>query len=630
MRSNTRSSSVHLVWSRERTPAPLHRILETLGEEYPVAEGKGAGLQLSFTAVADENVCQVSRTGASALICHGRPALAMRAVGALLAGLVPAGRTVREESPFTTFGIMLDCSRNAVMTVAHFQRWLRRLTLLGYNMAMLYTEDTYELPGEPFFGHQRGRYTRDELKAIDDYADRLGIEMIGCIQTLGHLEQVLKWPVYGGIRDAGGVLLTGEEKTYALIDRMLRFYGEVFRSRRIHIGMDEAFDLGRGQYLNRHGWQREFDIFNRHLAEVVKACNRHALHPMIWSDMYFRMGSKTMDYYDKECRVPPDVAAMIPKQAQVVYWDYYHDDPDFYTDWIRRHRDLGFEPIMGSGVWTWGLFWHAREVTERNGGACVDACRNAGLKEIFFTMWGDDGGYCDFDSALAGLAFVAEKAYGAGEPTTAVLAKRFAAICGSSYRAQTLAGDLQGANSKPIHLAAVLWDDPLLALFLAPLVVRERGTLRKARRHLARLAQQLRPYDADRGAGNLHHARLLAETIAFKLELTEEVLTAYAKGDHKRLAAARRRIPVMTRRLRALAESFRTVWLANNKPFGLEVMQIRLAGLLARYVELGRRLQAYASGELESIPELDASREPPEGQVPCWNYRQLATSTLNF
>jgi hypothetical protein len=32
---------------------------------------------------------------------------------------------------------MLDCSRYAVMNVAHVKQWLRRLALLGYNQVML-------------------------------------------------------------------------------------------------------------------------------------------------------------------------------------------------------------------------------------------------------------------------------------------------------------------------------------------------------------------------------------------------------------------------------------------------------------------------------------------------------------
>jgi hypothetical protein len=68
---------------------------------------------------------------------------------------------------------MIDCSRNGVLTVETTKTLLRYFALLGINMCQLYTEDTYEIPGEPWFGYFRGPYTFDELKAIDDYADAL-------------------------------------------------------------------------------------------------------------------------------------------------------------------------------------------------------------------------------------------------------------------------------------------------------------------------------------------------------------------------------------------------------------------------------------------------------------------------
>ena len=145
---------------------------------------------------------QVSRKGETYTVTYGSHPDALRGVGTVLADLpAEADQTLVESCPFTTLGIMLDCSRNAVMTVEHVKGWLRRLALMGYNMVMLYTEDTYKLPGEPFFGYLRGAYSPQELKELDDYADRLGIEMIGCIQTLGHLEQILKWNVYRQVKD---------------------------------------------------------------------------------------------------------------------------------------------------------------------------------------------------------------------------------------------------------------------------------------------------------------------------------------------------------------------------------------------------------------------------------------------
>lgn len=89
---------------------------------------------------------------------------------------------------------MLDCSRNAVFTVEKVKSVIRTLAKMGMNVLMLYTEDTYEVPGEPYFGSYRGRYTKAEIQEMDAYASMFGIELVPCIQTLAHLHNALKWP----------------------------------------------------------------------------------------------------------------------------------------------------------------------------------------------------------------------------------------------------------------------------------------------------------------------------------------------------------------------------------------------------------------------------------------------------
>ena len=58
---------------------------------------------------------------------------------------------------FDSLGVMLDCSRNAVMTVDELKRYITVLNKMGYNQFQLYTENTYEIEGEPYFGYHRGR-----------------------------------------------------------------------------------------------------------------------------------------------------------------------------------------------------------------------------------------------------------------------------------------------------------------------------------------------------------------------------------------------------------------------------------------------------------------------------------------
>src|SRR5690625_4980678 len=94
---------------------------------------------------------------------------------------------IKEEIQFKTSGAMMDQSRNAVLTVHFVKKLLRSMALMGLNMLMLYTEDTYEVSERPYFGYMRGRYTEEEFKELDEYAYTLGIELVPCIQTLAHL-----------------------------------------------------------------------------------------------------------------------------------------------------------------------------------------------------------------------------------------------------------------------------------------------------------------------------------------------------------------------------------------------------------------------------------------------------------
>lgn len=581
---------------------------ERLPKELGGLPGLVSAGRVRFQRVSEPGVCEVDRRDGTTVIRYTTPAQAGRALGALKAGLAPKGDVLRETTPFKTLGVMLDCSRNAVMTVEHItDTWLPRLALLGYNMLMLYTEDTYELPGEPYFGYQRGAYTATELKTIVSAAAALKIEVVPCIQTLGHLEQILRHHAYEPVRDTSSVLMVGEKKTYALIEKMIAHWAGIIRTRRIHIGMDETHDLGRGRYLDRNGYRHGFKLFNEHLSKVAALCRKHGLKPMIWSDMYFRLGSKTNDYYDTGAVIPPRVARQIPRDVDLVYWDYYHDTKEFYLDWIARHRKLGKEPLMGSGIWTWNLHWHHRRLTESFAGACVRACYEAKLKEVIFTMWGDNGAFCDHDSAFAGMAYCADLAYGATTPLPASLEKRFAAACGGSFAAHQLASDLYGAVE---NLWPVLWDDPCSETGFRTWAKDDPRRMAQAARHYARLASKLQPLSGDRACGDIGYAWNVARLLAERYGLCADLVAAYRRRNWTRLRATRRRIPGVLRALQGVETSFRGMWLRHNKPEGLGVIQGRFGALAARYRELDLSLAELIAGKRPTLAELETPCPP--------------------
>src|SRR5699024_9146850 len=140
---------------------------------------------------------------------------------------------------------------------------------MGLNFFMVYTEDTYEADEYLYFGYMRGRYTQAGMKECDDYARTVGSEMVPCIQTLALLTEAVNWHDAAEIKHTADIQLAEEPKTYEFLENIIAAASNPFESNRIHIGMDEAHQLGLGNYLAKNGYRERFDIMNDHLQKVV-------------------------------------------------------------------------------------------------------------------------------------------------------------------------------------------------------------------------------------------------------------------------------------------------------------------------------------------------------------------------
>ena len=619
-------------WDAAGTDPVIASALAVLAGRYPALKAKKNAEELVFKKGAGD-LCSVEKDGNKYIITYGKPNMAIRMVGNILAGAVPAEA---EQCPFKMFGIMLDCSRDAVMNLPHLKGYLERLAILGYNMVMLYTEDTYRVDGEPMFGFMRGAYTKNEIRELDAYAASLGIELIPCIEALGHMEQIFKWGKYADIRDLGGILLVDEKKTYALIEKMIAFWADCVKTKRIHLGMDEAHGLGTGEHEKRFGKQSAFDIINRHLKKCCTICKKYGFKPMIWSDMYFRIGSKMNTYYDLESQPSEEVVKGVPKQLELVYWDYYHNDQDFYEKFIEKHRQIAGDPLMGSGVWTWDKFWYDHFTTRNTVDPCLKACRAKKLKEVFFTMWGDRGGYCDYDSAFAGLAFSAELAF-TGKADETRLEKVVSALFeGSSYKAITALGETMNFN-----LPLFLFDDPLMLMYFRSCynseckfqTLEKKADFFELKKSFEDAEKAVLKAPAKGNAGNMKLARALVKAATSKFAYADAAFKAVPKKDHRKDAPTLLKLAKdYEKNISDFYGEFWQMWHEHNKPFGLESIQIRLGGQVIRAGELVIRLENFIASDEKVIPELaELANAGKEVQFGRWQpYLDIAKATCIF
>lgn len=522
---------------------------------------------------------------------------------------------IQEKKSFDTVCVMVDTSRNAVPTVEAIKRLLRAMALMGLNMFMLYTEDTYEVPGEPYMGYMRGAYTYDELKECDDYAYDLGIEMVPCIQTLAHLPRLLQWKCYENISDTEDIMLVGEPETYLLIEKMITAAAAPFRSKRIHIGMDEAHMIGLGKYLSLHGPQKRFEILTEHLNKVTEITRRHGLTPMMWSDMFFRLISPSADYADVE--IPREIVDRIPQDLQLVYWDYYNAKKKVYLTNLYRHEQMKNGTIFAGGIWTWNGTSVSHNKSIITTLPALEACREIGIKEVIITLWGDDGAETDIFQALLGIQLYAEINYSTDTPDMGIVQKRFQDCTGGDPQAFLDLDRLDNVKGDPCNGGAInisklaLYQDVMIGLFDYHL-----EGLNLAQ-HYEQLTQVFKAHAEAKNPWAYLFTPLteLCKVLSLKADIGIELKAAYDLDDREKMRKMLPKLEKIRENMLNLKQSYRELWLHDFKAFGFEVFDIRLGGVIARIEYAQGRVKDYLLEKVERLEELEVTRLPHDRRM---------------
>lgn len=511
---------------------------------------------------------------------------------------------------FKRLGLMLDMSRNSVMNVKALKEYISLIAKMGYNTLLLYTEDTYEIPGEPYFGHFRGRYSLAEMKDLVDFAAEQGVEMIPCIQTLAHLNAIFRWNVFEGVHDCNDILLVDEEKTYELISKMFDAVEATFRTKQIHIGMDEAHMVGLGKFLDRNGFENRFDILSRHLKKVCQMAEDRGYQPIIWADMFFRLKNHGLYYNVEEPVVPTPEEVGLPEKVTLTYWDYYTTDAARFEKMILAHKKLQRPLWYAGGIWTWKGFAPDNQFSVRSTLAAIQACRSQGIENAFFTMWGDNGGECFRASVLSSV--YATACFARGEEDMEKIKANFQAEFGIPFEAFDML-DMHEPNDGVYAKDAItnpekylLFNDPFLPVCDSTLSGGEGE-------YYGQLAQKMEEYCEHPQFGIYFRSQqLLAATLHFKADLSVRTRSVYRSGDKQEVAELIERYDCCIRNLSAFLQAFRSAWLYENKPHGFEIQDIRIGGLLQRLIACRDRLIVWNQVGTP-IPELDEDPLDLEG-----------------
>lgn len=499
-------------------------------------------------------------------------------------------------------GFMLDAARDAVPKLETLKHYVIYLALFGYDYFEIYVEDVLEVIDEPMFGYMRGKYTQQELKELDDFAELFGIEMVPCIQTLAHLERIFMHEPYGMIHDIDDILLVGHERTYQLIDNILKTTRSVFRSNRINIGMDEAWHLGVGKYLDQNGYQPRTEIMGKHLVKVLELTRKYGYQTSMWADMFFHLTGT--NYHQNGIEVTDEIRSLVPNDVTLIYWDYYRTDLEGYLAKFQAVKSLTDNYSYAGGAWKWMGFSPNNQFTYRSMSEAIKAFTYHNTKDFLVTGWGDDGGEASHYSILGPLAWISAKLT-VEESTIKDKDIVIKWITGytmnelDQLERPNLVND--STNYLPHNPSKyLLYEDILMGSTYYKVSKDYKSRYAEHAKVLKRLSNQKGSYSY-----LFETMYQLTRVLELKSTLTIEIQSAYHSKNTNEMTKHIHTLSVVIKRIEMLFKLFQAQWMRESKPQGFEVHTHRFGGLILRLKTVRERLTNWLKNPELKIEELE-------------------------
>ena len=503
-------------------------------------------------------------------------------------------------------GLMLDCSRNGVMLPKRIGEILCLMALAGYTYLELYTEDTYALPDEPYFGYKRGRYTAEEIQEIIAFASNFGISVIPCMQTLSHLSHLSSWEPYKGKMQDGSTLRIGDEGAYDLIRKCLRHCKAVFGTNRIHIGMDEA-PVDKEQYRS-------------HFVRVFEICKEEGIHPDFWADAFYLEGQNDA--------IPGE---LFDGTQTPVYWEYYETDPEAYRRIFTRlktaagkvifagnlHKEMGAAPDNG--------------LSQKTMDVAFPVAKEFGVTDILMTTWGDHGNECPFYAVMSSFWYAAHKLYPCDADPDVMVSAYTGYTC-AQWQIVDEINYIVRIDQKICNASIwALYNDLLIGMMDCHIPADADAHYRKIYDLLVPLSRK-----NSRFSYIFRFYAALCSVMAEKVTFSKRLHRAYLDRDKQTMAKMQKSLPLLKEKIQEFRCVFRNLWMQDNKGFGFEVMDLRLGGMEARCDTVAAVLADHLDGKLPHIYELEEERLPywadtlePEHTYAPWFFHWSKSFTEN-
>ena len=509
-------------------------------------------------------------------ICGSNPAGLRYGVETFLQMIGSEGRVkccrIDDGADFAMRGIMLDISRGKVPTRKSLEALIDTCVTLKLNVLMLYTEHTFRFRKHPQIGRDDSPLNARTLSALDAYAAERFVDLVPCLQSLGHMEHILKLPRYREMAEteSGWTIAPSHRRTLPFLRDLYDEYLPLFRSKWFNANCDEPWDLGRGLSKRRNKALGPGGLYLEHIHRIQRLARRHGKRMMIWGDVVHAH--------------PHRIPEIDPSLVLLDWW--YEADFDFNR--VRVFARNGIDFMVCGGTSSWNSLFPRVANSLANISGWANAGRRHGALGFLNTDWGDHGHYNLQGNSLLAYAWGAQEAW-SGAASASHFDRAFSRLFfgdsrGEVARIYRSLGAIHNPGFKVFNgspLQYLFFDSVESAYFIGA----SRPTpLASSRERLERLRPRIESAlaKAPRGALELRELLYATDASAFALRKAEAGLAylAWRKEPSSLGAAGRRRLARelidLSGEQLALGRRFRGLWLERAKASNLESTLKRL------------------------------------------------------
>jgi hypothetical protein len=507
-------------------------------------------------------------------------------------GALPQG-FVRDHPDLPVRGVMLDISRDKVPTTARLHALVDRLASLKINQLQLYSEHTFAYQNHREVHAAASPLDAGEIRTLDAYCRDRHIELVPNQNCLGHMNRWLAHERYrplaiepDGFVDPYGIarepmtIEPNNPRSLELVRELLAELLPLFTSRRVHVGLDEAWELPPAR----------IDDFLRWAATLRGLPELEGHEMLMWGDMVSGQ---------------PDLLARLPSGVTVCEWGY--DDWYPFDERCAALFAAGVPFWVAPGTSSWmsilGRVTNARNTCQRAAAAALAH----GAVGYLNTDWGDLGHLQQPVVSEPGFAYGAAvswclEANADLDLSAALSAHVFRDPTGRLADAVLDAGDAHRIVTPQFPNMSTL----VMNLYYPQLPVGRGLTKGLSADEIPDVERCLE--DARSAAAgsrpDLSDATRVRDEVDFGIDLVALLLRdarARLDGDGFLESVPPQMRASLGSDLDALTERYRSLWLANNRPGGLEDS--------VRW--LGNLREAYATGRTD--PDWGGIRVPARG-----------------